>query len=59
MYYGVENGFAAILDVPGQRVQSAGEPVADGPIVGRSYTHSVSTVVGTEKIGQDRKRIHQ
>lgn len=59
MYYRVENGFAAILNVSGERIQSTGESVIDGTLVSRSYIDGVPAIVGTEKISQDRKRIHQ
>lgn len=59
MYYGVANRFIAVLDVPGERIQSVGEPVVDGTLFGRSYTHRVPVVVGTETVEQIRKRIYQ
>jgi len=59
VHYSVQNGFAAILDVPGERIQSVGESIADGAFVGRSHTHRVQAVVGTEEIGHNRKRVHK
>lgn len=59
MHYGVEKRFVTILDVPSERIQSVGESVVDGPIVGRPHTHRVQVVVGTEEIGYHRKRVHE